>query len=98
MTGDKRALRALKDVADFPNALAGRIVVLEAILIALCDRFGPEDLRQRVQVLAASDKMVQICFSANHSDPRDELLSFYGELKDEVDPMILWNPRPEENV
>lgn len=98
MTGDKRALRALKNIADFPDALAGRIVALEAILIALCDRLGPENVRQRVQVLAPSDRMVQSCFSTGNSDPRDGLLSYYGELKGEVEPMVLWNPRPEEQV
>jgi len=81
MTGDKRSLRALKDIADFADALAGRIVVLEAILIALCDRLGPEDVRQRAQVLVASDKMVQICFSTGNSDPRDGLLSYFRDLK-----------------
>lgn len=39
MTGDKRALRALKNIPDFTDSLAGRIVVMETILIALCDTF-----------------------------------------------------------
>ena len=52
VSGDKRGLRALKDVPGFADALASRIVVLEAILLALCDRLGPEDVRQRVQPLA----------------------------------------------
>lgn len=96
MTGDKRALRALKDVADYADALSGRIVVLEAILIALCDRFGPEKISQYVQVLAASDTMVHICFSTGTSDPREGLTSYYGDLKTEVDPLVLWDPRSEE--
>ena len=98
MTGDKRALRALKDVAVFVDALAGRIVVIEAILIALCDRFGPDEVRQCVQVLASSDKMVQICFSSGNSDPRDGLLSYYGDLTGEIEPIVLWNPRQERNA
>lgn len=97
MTGDKRALRALKDIADFPGALAGRIVVFEAILIALCDQFGSDEVRQYVQFLAASDKMVQICFSQGDSEPTEGLLSYYSELKVELDPIVLWNPRPEEH-
>ena len=96
MTGDKRALIALSDVADFPEAMTGRIVVMEAILIALCDRFGREEIRRRTQVLAASDKMVQICFSTSNPDPRDGLLSYFRGLKVEVEPLVLWDPRPED--
>ena len=40
MTGDKRELRALKDVADFADALTGRIVVLEAILLLCATSLG----------------------------------------------------------
>ena len=60
----------------------------------MCDQFGADEVRQRVQVLAALDTMVQVCFSPIISDPRDGLLSNYDELKDEVNPIILWNPRP----
>lgn len=95
MTGDKRALRALKNIPDFPDALAGQIVVTEAILIALCDKFGSDEIRRCVQDLAESDKMVQICFSAGISDPLDGLLSYYSDLEHELAPMVLWNPRPE---
>ena len=80
ITGDKRALRALKDVPNFPDALSGRIVVMETILIALCDKFGSEEVRLCVNVLAKSDKMVQICFSSGVSDPLDGLLSYYNDL------------------
>ena len=93
MTGDKRALIGLSDAAEFVEALAGRIVVLEAILVALCDRFGPEYVRQRAQVLAASDKMVQICFSVANQDPREGLLSYFRDFRLQLDPLILWNPR-----
>jgi hypothetical protein len=40
LSGDKRALRALKGLDDFVNALAGRVVVLEAVFIRLCDQIG----------------------------------------------------------
>ena len=93
VSGDKRALRALKDVAGFADALASRIVVLEAILLALCDRLGPEDVRQRVQPLATLDKVVQVCFSTANEDPRDALLAYYGSLAAELTPLVLWDPR-----
>ena len=97
ITGDKRALRALKDIPDFPDALAGRIVVMEAILIALCDKFGSDEVRHCVQELTASDKMVQICFSSGVSDPLEGLMSYYADLKVELDPLALWNPRPGQS-
>lgn len=94
VSGDKRALRALKDVADFPEALAGRIVVLEAILIALCNRLGPEDVHRHVQPLAPTDMVVKTCFSAPGSDPRDGLNSYFESLASEVEPLVLWSPWP----
>src|SRR5262245_40430407 len=64
VSGDKRALRALKDVEGFASALAGRIVVLEAILLGLCDHLGTDALQKRIVPLAEADRMVQICFSS----------------------------------
>ncbi len=86
-------MRALKDVAGFADALASRIVVLESIMLALCDRLGPEVVRQRVQSLAAVDKVVQVCFSTLNQDPRDALLAYYGSLAEELTPLVLWDPR-----
>lgn len=93
VSGDKRALRALKDVAGFADALAGRIVTLEAILIALCDQLGPEEVQHRVRALIASDKMVSVCFSAGNPDPRSALLSYQQDLESQLHPLVLWNPR-----
>jgi len=93
VSGDKRALRALKDVAGFADALAGRIVTLEAILIALCESLGPDEVRRRVQTLTASDKVVSVCFSAGSPDPQDALLSYQQSLATEIHPLVLWDPR-----
>lgn len=95
VSGDKRALRALKDVAGLAEALSGRIVVLEAILLSLCNHLGPEAVRQRVQVLTALDKVVEVCFSTGIADPRGGLLSYFESLDDDVRPLVLWDPRPE---
>ena len=95
VSGDKRALRALKDVSGFPDALAGRIVVLEAILLALCDHLGQEAVRQRVSALGALDKVVQVCFSAENADPRAGLLSYYQSAATELRPLVLWVPQLE---
>ena len=93
VTGDRRALRALKAVAGFGRALAGRIVVMEAILIALCDSLGAAEVHRRVVPLASRDKMVQVCFSAGTAEPQVALLSYYRATVAELDPLVLWNPR-----
>ena len=95
LTGDKRALRALKGVPGFPEALHGRIIVIEAVFLALCDRYGADDIRRRVQGLATTDKVIEICFSPGNQDPQGALLSFYRSLALELAPLVLWEPRPE---
>jgi hypothetical protein len=92
ITGDKRALRALKDVEDFSAALEGRIAVMEAILIAVCDRIGPEEVRGRLRPVLALDGMIEICFANAGSDPKDGLRSYFDSLAAEVRPLVLWNP------
>jgi hypothetical protein len=92
LSGDKRALRALKGVASLHAALSGRIVVLDAVLIALCDRLGSDEIRKRVQPLTATDPIFRICFSNPASDPRDCLRFYFDRLIAEVDPLILWKP------
>lgn len=94
LSGDKRALRALKGVTTFHSALSGRIVVLDAVLIALCDHLGPEEVRQRVQPLTATDHLFRVCFSNPTSDPRACLRSYFDRLAAEVAPLVLWIPPP----
>lgn len=93
VSGDKRALRALKQIGAFLEPLAGRIVVLEAILLALCDQLGPDVLRRRVQPATRLDTMLQVCFSSGNPDPRDALLSYYRNCLAEMEPLILWDPQ-----
>jgi len=96
LTGDKRALLVAKDVAGFPTALAGRIVVLEAILLALCDSIGVNELRRRVQPLLALDLVASICFSGAVSDPRVGLQSYFESVAAGVAPLVLWAPPPSK--
>jgi hypothetical protein len=96
ITGDKRALRALKDIPGFADALAGRIIVLEAILIALCVRLGPTVVSAHVQSILNHDSMIRVCFSPSNPDPRDALLSYYQNLVTELEPLVLWHPQQEE--
>ena len=92
ITGDKSSLRALKNIDGYPEALAGRIVVLEAILLALCDRLGHAEVRRRLCFLIPNDKTLQVCFSAGNPDPRSALESCYRDLVSEVSPLRLWVP------
>lgn len=92
VSGDKRALRAMKNVSGLSEALQGHVVVLEAILLALCERLGLEELRRRTLPLAASDTMVITCFSSGNPDPRGGLQSYYRDIVADVAPLTLWNP------
>lgn len=93
LSGDKRALIALKNIGDFITVLDGRVVILEAILLALCDRLGQEEMRLRVAPLAAVDRMVEVCFSSGNPDPSTALMSYYRALEMELAPLKLWDPR-----
>jgi len=98
ISGDKRSLRALKGVEGFAEALAGRIVVIEAILLILCDRLGQEPVRRQVAPLVASDNVVRICFSEENLDPRKGLSSYYTALAADVEPLVLWNPQAKVEI
>ena len=80
------------DRSNIANALAGRIVVLEAILIALCTRLGPTAVSAQMQPLLTHDSVIRVCFSSGNPDPRDALLSYYQNLVTELDPLVLWQP------
>lgn len=92
LTGDKRALLALKDIEGFAAALAGRIVVFEALLLALCDKSGVAEVTSRLQPLMRTDKTLRVCFSEGGTDPREGLLSYFRSLATEVTPLLLWQP------
>jgi hypothetical protein len=92
LTGDKRALKAVKDISGFPAALEGRIIVVEAVLIALCNHFGTDRIRRHLQPLTGTDQMIKICFSNPGSDPLECLRSYFSNLSDEAAPLVLWDP------
>ena len=93
VSGDKRALKALKGIGDFIPALERRVVVIEAVLLALCDRIGQEEMRRRVTPLVVVDQMVDVCFSSGNPDPSTALLSYLEAIECELAPLRLWNPR-----
>lgn len=92
VSGDKRAIHAMNDVEGLAVLLSGRVAVLEAVLLALCDRLGSEAVRSRIVPLAAAhDEMIKVCFSPSNPDPREGLLSYYNGFAAEVAPLVLWN-------
>ena len=92
ITGDKRSLRALSNLKGLTASFTGRIVVLESILLALCERIGQEEVRERVEGLGAFDNVIGICFDKLNSDPVACLLSYFQSLTNEVKPLVLWHP------
>jgi len=92
LSGDKRALRSLKHIQEYREALSGRIVVMEAMLLALCDDLGPDLVRRRVEPLRSLDTVIKTCFSPQGSDPNEGLLSYYRSLASELTPLQLWVP------
>ena len=94
MTGDKRSLRALKSVDGFPDALSGRIVVLEALLLGLCDQLGTAEVTRRLAPLLDKDLALGICFSPRNPNPTSALESYFRSLAEEVQPLVLWQPQP----
>ena len=96
ITGDKRSLRALANLTKIVAAFAHRIVTLEGILLALCKRIGPEEVRGRVKGLRAPDNVTRVCFGELTVDPVACLLSYFRSLTREVRPLALWFPPKAE--
>lgn len=101
MTGDKRSVTAASKIEGIAEALAGRVASLEAVLLGLCSRLGGEQVRSALRPLVAiedrTDKLVRVCFSDGNPDPMAALLSYFGDLKRNVAPLVLWEP-PQERA
>jgi hypothetical protein len=92
LTGDKKALRTLCGLGRFCAALEGRIVVFEAILLALCERLGAERVRECVKPVTVFDPVIAACFSETNKDPMAALWSYFRSFAVEVQPLVLWSP------
>ena len=95
LSGDKRALRAIRNVNGVADALNHRIVVLEAAFIALLNRLGLDEMRRRAAALDSMDRTVAICLSPGNSDPLSAFRSYFDSLAAEVQPLVLWTPKTE---
>lgn len=92
ITGDKRALAAVSQRADIAQALAGRVVLVEQILDLLCERDGPEAVRDAVNGSQPKGQMLIVCFSPDNPSPREALDAYIREARVKVDPLRLWAP------
>lgn len=96
LSGDLRALRALKRLDRFPEALSGRIVLVEAVLLALCGELGAAAVRDRVEPVRQTDTVIRVCFSPGVQDPEQGLRSYLRNRKSELAPLVLWDAREEK--
>jgi hypothetical protein len=92
VTGDKRSLTALAEIPDYVAATAGRIVIPECVLFALCGQLGVAEMHKRIQPVKAIDNVVKICFSENPGDPPAALLSYANDAETSLSPLKLWKP------
>ena len=90
LTSDKRAVRDAAQIEELRPRIAKKIVVLESVLIALCDVFGPDHVRKCVQSNSHVDTVFLTCFSSPSEDPRVGLRSHLSALTSEVGPLQLW--------
>ncbi len=90
VTGDKRALRSVTFLPAFPQRLAGKVVLPEALLHELCCRKGEAFVRTRVSTVLEVDTMLQVCFSAGNPDAKTALKAYVEESRRELRVLALW--------
>lgn len=91
MSGDKRALVAVSEVTQVVPMLAGKVVCLEAMMLALCKTLGVNQVLAAVAPHRHLDKVFQICFSEGGT-PMECLGSYMRALQESVKPLVLWSP------
>lgn len=91
MSGDKRALLAVSKVPEVVPLLAGKVVCIEAMLLALCKTLGVDRVRAAVAPHRHIDRVFQVCFSDGGS-PEECLGSYMRDLQESVKPLLLWSP------
>ena len=96
LSGDLRSLRALKYLDRFPEVLAGRIVLVEAVLLALCGHLGAAAVRARVEPVRRADTVMRICFSPGVREPELGLRSYLRDRRSDLAPLVLWGTGEEQ--
>jgi len=91
-TADKRAMRALRALPQVHPFLAGKLINLETIYLALCATIELQALKSRVEPIFEHDQMTKACFSS--ADVRAGLRSYANELEKEAGSSLFWKPAP----
>lgn len=91
LTGDKRAIRAVAAVDEIKVALTGRLVTMEAALLALGQVEDLTELKADITPAMQHDSMLRVCFSEG-ADPRAALDSYLRSFVAEVGAELLWMP------
>lgn len=94
LTGDKRALRALANLErSVWMPVAGKVILVEQVLLSCLNRHGIEWLRERVCPAFDFDKTVEIVMGSRCDTPteavRDGLTSYIREIRDIVAPSLI---------
>lgn len=91
VTSDKRALRAVAAVPELAARLAGKVVVLEAILLELCSINGEAHVRTCCAPAVGFDAMFAVCFSSGNLDVVGSLRTYLDESRLAFAPIELWD-------
>jgi len=89
VTGDKRAITALENVApSLPehSPIVGKVVGFEQLIVAMIEQNSPEAIAQKICAEPKVDKAIAICFrcSSGNFDPTsamEGLASYVGDLR-----------------
>lgn len=91
VTSDKRALRAVAAVPELAGRLAGKVVLLEAILLELCSLKGEAHVRTNCAPAVGFDAMFAVCFSSGNLDVVGSLRTYLDESRRTFAPIELWD-------
>jgi len=90
ITGDKRAVLATGNVNGLPQAISGRVVTVEASLIAASGMIGINEVKRRVQPVLELDTALRACFAS--TDSLEGLKNYQADLVNRAPAGLLWSP------
>jgi hypothetical protein len=73
-------------------ALAGRVVVLETVLMELCDTLGVDDVRAQIAPTLAIDTTLRVAFGSKSESPIVLLRTYFDDLRRNAPPELFWLP------
>ena len=92
VSGDKRCLASLSGIPDLHRRLDRRIAIIEGVLLELCARRDPEEMRDSVRLVRPYDTTIDICVLPNGFLSVEGLQSYYCDAASTASPLRLWTP------